>query len=208
MMLHAPSSQAFRRTTLALFLGATATACVPSARNSGPAFIPPTRPAQFSMVGIPWGVTGDSVKALIEPRGYNYNITDEDGDMWFDGVLLNTPTRVFAFMGQDSLVKLRVRLITADENALAVYEKARAELVKLYGKPQETNADYTAPFVKGKNDEEAVRQGKAVINTHWLIGTGKRQSHVAVMVDRELVVVVDYEGPAWNREYLRRARAN
>lgn len=202
------SGPSLRRAGLAFLLAISTAGCVPGGRGPQPAFLPPTRPAQFSMQGIPWGVSSDSVKALIEPRGYNYNITDDDGDMWFDGMLLNTPTRVFAFMGTDSLVKIRVRLITADENAFPVYEKARAELIKLYGRPQETNEDYTAPFVKGKNDMQAVSEGKAAINTHWIVGSGRRETHVAVTIDRDLVVVVDYEGPAWNREYLKRRRGN
>lgn len=187
--------------------------CVPAGRSAQANFIPPTRPAQFSMSGIPWGISRDSVKSAIEPRGYNYNQTDEDGDLWFDGLLRfdgvvdNTPTRVFAFMASDSLVKLRVRLVTADENAFPVYDKARAELVKMYGKPQESTSEFAAGYARGKNEQQAISEGKAVVNTHWLIGSGRRQSHIGIYIDRDLVVVVDYEGPAWNREYLRRRRA-
>lgn len=204
-MLDAPLVSRPVRTAAALLLTIGAAAC---ASAPAPKFIPPTRPAEFSMVGIPWSIGRDSLTSLIEPRGYNYNSTDEDGDMWFDGVLLNTPTRVFAFMAGDSLVKLRVRLITADENALSVYAKARAELVKLYGKPRESAEEFTPPYAKGQNEQAAVKAGKATINAHWLIGSGRRQSHVAVLVTRELVVVVDYEGPGWNREYLKRQRGN
>lgn len=182
--------------------------CVPAGRSAQANFIPPTRPAQFSMVGIPWGIPGDSVKGAVEPRGYNYNRTDEDGDMWFDGMLLNTPTRVFAYMAGDSLVKLRVRLVTEDANAFAVYDKARAELVKLYGKPQESTSEFAPGYARGKNEQQAISEGKAVVNSHWIIGSGKRQSHVGIYIERDLVVVVDYEGPSWNREYLRRRRAN
>lgn len=182
------------------------TGCAASG-SSAPQFIPPTRPAQFSMVGVPWNISRDSTTALIEPRGYNFNSADGDGDMWFDGVLLNTPTRLFAFMAGDTLVKIRVRLVTADENALAVYAKARAELEKLYGKPQESTEEYTAPYAKGKNEQAAIKAGKATINAHWTVGTGRRQTHVSIFVPKELVVVIDYDGPAWNREYLKRRRA-
>jgi hypothetical protein len=189
--------------TLMLVVGAGACAATPAAR-----FLPPSQPAQFSMVGIPWNIARDSVTALIEPRGYNYNSTDDDGDMWFDGVALNTPTRLFAFMAGDTLVKLRMRLITADEKAFPTYARARAELVKLYGQPRESTEEYDAPFVKGQNEQEAVKAGKATINAHWTVGSGRRQSHVAIHMLQDLVVVVDYDGPAWNKEYLRRARGN
>lgn len=185
-----------------------ATGCVPPGSSAQANFIPPTRPAQFSMVGIPWGISRDSVKSVVEPRGYNYNRTDEDGDLWFDGMLLNTPTRVFAYMAGDSLVKLRVRLVTEDANAFPVYDKARAELVKLYGKPQESTSEFAPGYALGKNEQQAISEGKAVVNSHWLIGSGRRQSHVGIYIERDLVVVVDYEGPAWNREYVRRRRGN
>lgn len=159
------------------------------------------------MVGMPWSISRDSTAALIEPRGYNYNSTDADGDMWFDGVLLNTPTRLFAFMAGDSLVKVRLRLITADENALTVFARAKAELVKLYGQPTESSEEFSPPYAKGKNEEAAVKAGKATINAHWTVGTGRRQTHVSLFVPKELVVVIDYDGPAWNREYLKRRRA-
>lgn len=194
-----------RAASLATFVLVGAGAC---AGAPAPRFLPPSQPAQFSMVGIPWNISRDSVTALIEPRGYNYNSTDKDGDMWFDGVLLNTPTRVFAFMAGDSLVKLRVRLITTDDKAFPTYAKARAELVKLYGQPRESTEEYEAPFRKGADEQGAVRAGKATINAHWTIGTGRRQSYVSLHMVQDLVVVVDYDGPAWNREYLRRARGN
>lgn len=207
-MLHQNSTPRGAR-LLGLALATTlATGCVPPGSGAQANFIPPTRPAQFSMAGIPWGISRDSVKSVVEPRGYNYNRTDEDGDLWFDGMLLNTPTRVFAYMAGDSLVKLRVRLVTEDANAFPVYDKARAELVKLYGKPQESTAEFAPGYARGKNEQQAVSEGKAVVNSHWLIGSGSRQSHVGIYIERDLVVVVDYEGPAWNREYVRRRRAN
>ena len=159
------------------------------------------------MAGIPWAISRDSATTLIEPRGYNYNSTDADGDMWFDGVLMNTPTRVFAYMAQDSLVRLRVRMITTDENALATYARVRAELVRQYGRPYESSEEYHAPYTKGSNPVEAVQAGKAVINSHWKVGSGRRQTHITVQVPRELVVVIDYDGPNWNREFVRRQRS-
>jgi hypothetical protein len=206
MLLQTHSPRAARLFGIAL-AATLATGCVPASRSAEANFIPPTRPAQFSMAGIPWGIAGDSVKSVIEPRGYNYNRTDEDGDMWFDGMLLNTPTRVFAYMAGDSLVKLRVRLVTEDANAFPVYDKAHAELVKLYGRPQESTAEFAPGYARGKNEQEAISEGKAVVNSHWLIGSGRRQAHVGIYIERDLVVVVDYEGPAWNAEYLRRRRA-
>ena len=205
--MHAsPLLRSARASVVALLVTLAAGGCAGS-RSAAPDFIPPTRPAQFSMVGMPWDVSRDSTTALIEPRGYNFNSTDGDGDMWFDGVLLNTPTRLFAFMAGDSLVKIRLRLVTPDENALAVYAKARAELVKLYGQPQESAEEFSPPYAKGKNAEAAVKSGKATINAHWTVGTGRRRTHVSVFVPKDLVVVIDYEGPGWNREYVKRRRA-
>jgi hypothetical protein len=183
-------------------LAAVAAACA----SSGASFMPPTRPAEFSLAGVPWGIRPDSVTSLIEPRGYNYNRTDEDGDMWFDGTLFQTPTRLYAFIGADQLVKFRMVILTEDPDALPVYENVRTELTKRFGAPKETIERFQAPYKKGDNREmEAIRAGKATVETYWLAPSG-RMSHVAVSVTNELVVVVDYDGPAWERESLRRRK--
>jgi hypothetical protein len=157
------------------------------------------------MTGIAWGISIDSVKALIEPRGYNFNRVDEDADLWFDGVLNRVPTRIFAFMADQKLVKLRMLIITPDSAALPTYQTTRAELVKQFGSPKETIEEYESPFKKGDRKElDAVRSGKATIRTYWLPPASARVSHVAVEVTDKAVVTVDYEGPAWERESVRR----
>lgn len=197
-------------TPLRARLAVAALLVVASACASGGAasFVPPSRPADFSLAGIPWGITADSVTSLVERRGYNYNRTDGDGDMWFDGVLFHSPTRVYAFMAEEQLVKFRVHIGSADEDVLAVYQNARAELVKQYGTPKETVERYNAPYKKGdKKELEALKARKADIATYWVLDGGKRPSLVAVRLTDELTVVVDYEGPAWQRESVKRRRA-
>ena len=185
---------------LALLVSACAT--------GGAAFVPPSRPAEFSLAGVPWNIRPDSVTALIEPRGYNFNRVDEDGDMWFDGVLLRSPTRLYAFIAEEKLVKFRVFINTADEDAMATYQEARAELVKQYGQPKATTEEYKAPYKKGDGKEqEAVRAKKATIETYWLPGASSRMSYVAIRVNADLTVTIDYEGPAWERESVRRRTA-
>jgi hypothetical protein len=175
--------------------------------TAGNSFLPPSRPAEFSLAGVPWGIAADSVTTLVEPRGYNFNRVDEDGDMWFDGMLFQTPTRLFAFIGTERLVKFRMVILTEDEDALSVYQTARAELAKQFGAPRETVERFQAPYRKGDNKEmEAIRSGKATVATYWLPPASARMSHVSVSVTDELVVVVDYEGPAWERESLRRRK--
>lgn len=177
------------------------------ASSGGAAFVPPSRPAEFSLAGIPWGIAADSVTALMEPRGYNYNKSDDDGDLWFDGILYRTPTRVFAFMAQQKLVKFRVAINTPDEKAIAMYHSARAELVKQYGQPRETVEEYEAPYTKGDNKQlKAFRDKKATMRTYWL-PTGSRMSQVSIEVGSNLAVLVDYESTAWNRESVRRRQS-
>jgi hypothetical protein len=172
-----------------------------------PSFLPPSRPAEFDLGRLPWGAAGDSVTAVIEPHGYNYNSTDADGDMLFDGMLFRAPTRVYGFMADQKLVKVRVFIMTADEDAMSVYQSVRAELTKQYGTPRETVEEYMAPYRKGDRKElEAIRAEKAEFQTHWM--PGARTPHVAVAITSKLTVVVDYEGPAWEKESLRRRRAS
>lgn len=177
-----------------------------SCATGGNTFLPPSRPAEFSLAGVSWGIAPDSVTSLIEPRGYNFNRVDEDGDMWFDGMLFQTPTRLFAFIGTEKLVKFRMVILTEDEDALSMYQTARAELAKRFGPPKETIERYQAPYKKGEGELEAIRAGKATVATHWLPPASSRMSHVSVTVTDELVVVVDYESPAWERESLRRRK--
>ena len=208
--MHRPLPAVLSRARLALpSLLLLATACVPSGGGGGASFLPPSRPAEFSLAGVPWGIQADSVTSLIEPRGYNFNRVDNDGDLWYDGMLFQSPTRFYAFMGELKLVKLRVFVHSADEDAMSVYQRARAELVRQYGAPKETIEQYQAPFKQGDNKQvQALRAGKARVSTYWLpaaSGNG-RTAHVLVYVDNDLDVVVDYEGPAWERESLRRRK--
>jgi hypothetical protein len=111
-------------------------------------------------------------------------------------------------MGGEKLVKFRVFINTPDEGAIAAYQEARAELVKQFGQPKATVEKYDAPYKKGDNKQlEAIRARKATIETYWLPGPNARMSYVAVSVTDNLVVVIDYEGPTWERESLRRRKA-
>jgi hypothetical protein len=190
------------RAHVALALLVAGIGCAGGSRTA--AFVPPSRPAEFSLAGIPWGIAADSVSELMSPRGYNYNKADDDGDLLYDGILYRTPTRVFAFMGQQKLLKFRVVINTPDEKAIAMYHTARAELVKQYGQPKETIEEYEAPYAKGDNkQQQAFRDKKAVMRTYWL-PSGSRTSLVSVQVSSNLAVLVDYESAAWDRESVRR----
>ncbi len=182
----------------------SAAACMSA---GGAQFLPPSRPAEFSLASVPWGVKADSVTALIEPRGYNFNRVDKDGDLWYDGVLYGAPTRIYAFMGGEKanarLVKMRVVISTPDESALTTYQRVRTELAKQYGTPKETVEQYDA---KGATKEKAIRSKKADVHTYWL--PGGRMAYVSVQVTEQLMVVVDYDGPAWERESLRRRKGS
>lgn len=178
-----------------------------SGGSSKPTFVPPSRPAEFSLAGIPWGIAPDSVTALIGPLGYNYNKADEDGDLWYDGILYRAPTRVFAFIAQQKLIKFRVIIHTPDEKAITTYQNARAELVRMYGQPRETVEEYEAPYAKGDNKrEKAFKDKKATMRTYWL-PKGSRTSHVAIEVTNNLTVLVDYESAAWDKESVRRRQS-
>ena len=194
---------AVTRAYAALALAAVAVIGCAGGSRSAP-FVPPSRPAEFSLAGIPWGISADSLTELMGPRGYNYNKTDGEGDMLFDGVLFRTPTRIFAFMAQQKLTKFRVVMNTPDEKAIAMYQQTRAELVKQYGPPKETMEEYEPPYAKGDGkQQQAFRDKKALLRTYWL-PSGSRTTLVSVQVSSNLAVLVDYESAAWDRESVRR----
>lgn len=182
--------------------------------GAGNRFLPPSRPAEFSLAGIPWGISPDSVAALVTPRGYNLNKTDRDGDLWFDGMVRGTPTRIYAFIGAKKLVKFRMVMLTPEPKAIGAYRSARAELVRQYGQPKETTEEYLAPYSRADSLTlaRAIKEEKATIRTDWL-PTGSRTSHVSIEVtnipDVNLpAVLVDYESAAWDKESLRRRQAH
>ena len=198
---------AVSRACVALGFLITAIGCASGSSRSA-AFVPPSRPAEFSLAGIPWGIAADSVTEHVAPLGYNYNKTDEDGDLLYDGLLYRVPTRIFAFMGQQKLVKFRMVIYTPDERAIATYQNARTELVKQYGQPRETVEEYEAPYNKGdaKQQLKAFKDKKATMRTDWL-PKGTRTPHVAIFVTSNLTVVVDYESAAWDKESVRRRQS-
>jgi hypothetical protein len=204
--MHRPTSTPPSRA--ALLLACSFAVAALGCASAGPSFVPPSRPAQFSLQGVPWGIPADSVTSLIEPRGYNFNRVDGDGDLWFDGILFRSPTRIYAFMGEERLVKFRVVIGSDDEDALSVYQSARAELIKQYGRPKETTEEFEPPYRKGDGKElEAIRAGKATFHTYWQVGAGARANHVSIHVTEALAVAVDYDGPMWQRESLRRRKS-
>jgi hypothetical protein len=209
-MLSSMTARSSRIALAAVLLVAASACAAGGAAHYGagvPRFLPPSRPAEFAIGPLPWGASPDSVTSTIEPHGYNYNSTDTDGDMLFDGTLFRMPTRLYAFMGNQHLVKVRVFMNTPDEDAFSVYQNVRAELIKQYGAPRETIEEYEAPYRKGDGKElAAVKAGKAAIATHW-VQPGSRTPHIAVAITEKLTVVVDYEGTAWEKESLRRRRA-
>jgi hypothetical protein len=125
----------------------------------------------------------------------------------YDGLLYRTPTRIFAFMGQQKLVKFRMVIYTPDERAIATYQNARAELLKQYGQPRETVEEYEAPYAKGDSRQlKAFKDKKATMRTDWL-PKGTRTPHVAIFITSNLTVVVDYESSAWDKESVRRRQS-
>jgi len=208
MPRQSPARLALAAALLLLALPACATGGAGSYGAGNSTFLPPSRPAEFNLGALPWGASVDSVTSVIEPHGYNLNKTDADGDLNFDGVLFRSPTRLFAFMANQKLVKVRLYINTADEDALTVYQNVRAELTKQYGAPRETIEQYAAPYRKGdKNELAAIKAGKVDLQTHWIQGPGSRTPHVAAQVTDKLTVVVDIESAAWDKESLRRRRA-
>ena len=69
------------RLTAAALLLASTVGCTSAGGGRAAAFLPPSRPAQFSMAGISWGIGPDSVAALIEPRGYTNLNTEYPGQV-------------------------------------------------------------------------------------------------------------------------------
>ncbi|HEX3159922.1 MAG TPA: hypothetical protein VHQ45_15495 [Gemmatimonadaceae bacterium] len=164
--------------------------------------VPAVAHAQETFAGLRFGQGVAQVKSTLAGRGYAFEKVDEDGDLHFNGTIQDQRAIVFAMMQADgTLGRVQVSLVTADEDAIPVYELVLADLVGKYGVPEKVFDFYEPPFANGDGHEaRAIQQGKGHRTAFW------ETPNIMVSVSRNLTVGVHYEGPAWDAEVARRTR--
>jgi len=158
--------------------------------------------AQDSFAGLRFGQTDPEVRRTLGGRGYEFQKVDEDGDLVFEGKIQDQRAIVFAMLQADgTLGRVQVILVTADEDAIPVYEVVLADLVSKYGVPEKVFDFYEPPFANGDGHEaRAIAQGKGHRTAFWVT------PNIMVSVSKNLTVSVIYEGPVWAAELARRTR--
>lgn len=151
-----------------------------------------------------WGNTSLQVKAHLGDKGYELNESDKSSIgplLFFKGSVANEDAIIACFFSaSDQLLKVLVRLTTADDAAINKFRSLQTSLGKKYGKPKSQYVDeFLSPYEKGDGyAEQAVKMGKGFYNIFWANG-------VALAVTKTLDVDVTYEGPNWE-EAVKKAR--
>ena len=164
--------------------------------------VPAAGHAQTSFAGLRFGQTDTEIRSTLSGRGYEFQKVDEDGDLVFEGTIQDQRAVVFAMLrANGGLGRVQVTLVTADEDAIPVYEVVLADLMSKYGVPEKVFDFYEPPFANGDGHEaRAIAQGKGHRAAFWVT------PNVMVSIPRNLAVSVVYEGPDWAAEVARRTR--
>jgi hypothetical protein len=150
-----------------------------------------------------WGSTRPEVRKRIEAAGFVFQTEDKDGDLLFGGAVLGVDTDVLCFFANDQLVKVHVRLKTADSKAVSTYRDMVEVLTKKFGRPQIKLEDFRSPYYKGDGfEEQAIRSGKATFASGW--GAEGSSGGVVIDIGEQLVVDITYESSQWGAEAQRR----
>lgn len=151
-----------------------------------------------SFADIPWTATADQVVRQLEAKGFTAS-RDKDGDIEFKGTILSNKAIGLVYLSPRGLpVKMAVRLVTRDEEALTAYRIMAQALRDKYGAPTRDIEQYGSPYYKGDGYEtQAIRMDKALVAMAW-------GDSLMLRIHRSLTVETIYESPAWIAESARR----
>ena len=155
----------------------------------------------YTFAGTSWGDNIATTKEHITGAGFEFLELDDDGDLSFDGTVMDYPSRVYAmFTPKKRLVKVSVLIATPDDDAISSYKSMVNTLTKKYGDPLTVVNSVKPPYKKGQ-EQEALADGKGTMASLW--GT-EETGYLVVQVTEKLAVRVAYEGPDWSAESDRR----
>lgn len=163
-----------------------------------------TPPAEghYQFANIPWGSPDSVVTARLDDAGFTFTQKDEDGDLWYEGILKGQKTDVIAFMTPERRVAYIVlNLETADDDAIPMFRKIRdGVLTTRYGAPA-ANTD-TLQSSADSVQEQSIRDGEGTLATVW--GNPDGDDYLGIMITDNLTVRIEYCSPLWTAENARR----
>jgi hypothetical protein len=158
--------------------------------------------ATYVFADIPWDSNQAKASAILSAKGFKTLPVDKEGDVPFSGTLLGHRALGVAFFADGKLVKVSVGILTRGEKARAIYRELQETLVQKYGAPTDMFEEFESPFSKGDGLEDtAIKSGKATIATGW---EGPNEGGLLLDINKEMIVRVIYEGPAWLAEMRNR----
>lgn len=165
------------------------------------AWAAPAGAQSYTFAGTSWGDNIATTKEHITDAGFEFTELDDDGDLSFDGTVMDYPSRVYAmFTPKKRLAKVSVLIATPDDDAITTYKSMVNTLKKKYGDPLTVVNNVKPPYKKGQ-EQEALADGKGTMASLW--GT-EETGYLVVQVTEKLAVRVAYEGPDWSAESDRR----
>jgi hypothetical protein len=161
----------------------------------------------YRFADMKWGIPIAEAKQILMSEGFKVSV-DEDGDLKFDGTLLDTKAGGFALFAGGKLSKVIVILVTRDQDARKTYSDMKEVLTKKYGPPTNDYAFFTKPYYEGDGyEEQAIRLGKGKFACYWLNapkGSTSEGDSLGLKITERLTVEIDYESPWWGSEADRR----
>jgi hypothetical protein len=164
-----------------------------------------TNADDLTFAGIPWRADRAIVTRSLSAKGFSLGKVDAAGDLVFVGELNDQRALVVAWMAEEGLAKITVRLLTSEEDARKVYADTKRLLRRMHGEPETEVESYQYPFNDGQHvgyENTAIRIGKGALAAFWKRGAAE----LYVKITTELKVDIAYESPFWPSEYERRKR--
>lgn len=144
-----------------------------------------------------WGTPSTEVRQALTTKGFKVTVAGE-GDLKFEGRILNIDAIGMALMAEGKLSKVTVFLVTSDRQARRTYDDMKEVLMKKYGEPSKCYEFFSSPYREGDGyEEQAIRVGKGTFACFW-------QSKLSVEITDRLTVRIAYESESWSKELDRR----
>lgn len=163
--------------------------------------------APFVFADVPWGAGKSDVVKALTAKGYirtSNTAIDKNGDLLFEGKLVGEKAQIVALFSGDILAKIKVNLMTADKDAIAVFKRMKNVLSEKYGAPSKDFEFFQNPYYDGDGYEtQAIRLGKGHFTSVWEDG-GKES--LLLEITEALTVHVNYESAEWSQEAGNRNR--
>lgn len=159
--------------------------------------------------GIKWGSSPRMVVDKLKELGFTVpNTKDATGSPAIhldDGVLFAREGRlnmekaqVAAIFKDNKLLKVRVVLLTDDNDAIPKYVDMRKFFTEKHGVPETDVFQFTSPYYAGDGyEQQAIKLEKAKIYAVW--GT-----YLSLEITKALTIGISYESPEWKAESDRR----